>query len=235
MTAIKRSALRPRARRIALVSIVAAAGLVLAACGNDDDMSGMDHGSKGKSSASASASSGENPAPGTFNDADVKFAQMMIPHHEQAIEMSELADGRAEDAKVKTLAGNIEKAQGPEIKKMKSWLKAWGKPESGSSMPGMDHGGSSMPGMDHGSGGSGDSGMAGMMSDKDMKELKAAKGTDFDKMFVEMMIGHHNGAIDMAKDEQKSGKNATAKKLADDVVKDQTAEVKQLQGILDKL
>ncbi|WP_055548612.1 DUF305 domain-containing protein [Streptomyces sp. NBRC 110028] len=225
MTAIKRSTLRPRARRIALVSTVAAAGLVLAACGNDDDMSGMDHGSKGKSSASASATTGENPAPGAFNDADVKFAQMMIPHHEQAVEMSKLADDHAEDAKIKTLAGDIEKAQDPEIKKMKSWLKAWGKPESGSSMPGMDHG----------SGSSDNSGMAGMMSDKDMKELKAAKGTDFDKKFAQMMIDHHNGAIDMAKDEQKNGKNATAKKLADDVVKSQSTEVKQLQGILDKL
>ncbi|WP_262706050.1 MULTISPECIES: DUF305 domain-containing protein [Streptomyces] len=236
MTAIKRSTLRPRVRRIALVSTVAAAGLVLAACGNDDDMSGMDHGSKSKSSASASATTGENPAPGTFNAVDVKFAQMMIPHHEQAVEMSKLADDRAEDTKIKTLAGDIEKAQDPEIKKMKSWLKAWGKPESGDSMPGMDHGSdSSMPGMDHGSSGSDDSDMAGMMSDKDMKELKAAKGTDFDKMFAQMMIDHHNGAIDMAKNEQKSGKNATAKKLADDVVKGQTAEVKQLQGILDKL
>ncbi|MGW3429282.1 DUF305 domain-containing protein [Streptomyces melanosporofaciens] len=234
MTTIKRSALRPRVRRIALVSTVAAAGLVLAACGNDDDMSGMDHGSK--SSASASATTGEKPAPGTFNDADVKFAQMMIPHHEQAVEMSKLADERAEDAKIKTLAGDIEKAQDPEIKKMESWLEAWGKPESGSSMPGMDHGSdSSMPGMDHGSGSSGNSGMPGIMSDKDMKELKAAKGTDFDKMFAQMMIDHHNGAIDMAKDEQKNGKNATAKKLADDVVKNQTIEVKQLQGILDKL
>ncbi|EXU62728.1 hypothetical protein Z951_39805 [Streptomyces sp. PRh5] len=236
MTAIKRSTLRPRVRRIALVSTVAAAGLVLAACGNDDDMSGMDHGSKSENSASASATTGENPAPGTFNDADVKFAQMMIPHHEQAVEMSKLADEQAEDAKIKTLAGDIEKAQDPEIKKMKSWLKAWGKPESGSGMPGMDHGSdSSMPGMDHGSGSSDNSGMPGMMSDKDMKELKAAKGADFDKMFAQMMIGHHNGAIDMAKDEQKNGKNATAKKLADDVVKTQTAEVKQLRGMLDKL
>ncbi|MGA6157202.1 DUF305 domain-containing protein [Stenotrophomonas sp. NPDC087984] len=234
MTTIKRSTLRPRVRRIALVSTVAAAGLVLAACGNDDDMSGMDHGSE--SSASASATTGEKPAPGTFNDADVKFAQMMIPHHEQAVEMSKLADERAEDAKIKTLAGDIEKAQDPEIKKMESWLKAWGKPESGSSMPGMDHGSdSSMPGMDHGSGSSDNSGMPGIMSDKDMKELKAAKGTDFDKMFAQMMIDHHNGAIDMAKDEQKNGKNATAKKLADDVVKNQTSEVKQFQGILDKL
>ncbi|MDW6063912.1 DUF305 domain-containing protein [Streptomyces sp. FXJ1.4098] len=226
MTAIKRSMRRPRVRRIALVSTIAAAGLALAACGSNDDMGGMDHGSK--SSASASATAGENPAPGAFNDGDVTFAQMMIPHHEQAVQMAKLADDRAEDAEIKTLAGDIEKAQDPEIRTMKSWLKAWGKPESGSGMPGM-------PGMDHGSGSSDDSGMSGMMSDKDMKELEAAKGADFDKMFARMMIDHHNGAIDMAKDEQKNGRNATAKKLAADVVKNQTAEVKQLKLILEKL
>lgn len=74
-----------------------------------------------------------------------------------------------------------------------------------------------------------------MMSEQDMKDLMAAKGTDFDRKFAEMMIEHHNGAIDMAKDEQKNGRNAAAKKLTDDVVKNQSAEVKQMQGILDRL
>ncbi|GAA0491532.1 DUF305 domain-containing protein [Streptomyces olivaceiscleroticus] len=228
MNAVKRTVNRRRTRRIALVGTVAAAGLLLAACGGNDDMSGMDHGSK---SPSASATSGSNPAPGAANDADVMFAQTMIPHHEQAVKMSRLAAGRAKDAEVKDLAGKIEKAQGPEIEKMKSWLKAWGEPTSPSG--GTDH--SSMPGMDHGSGGSEGTGMSGMMSDEDMEDLKAAKGTDFDKMFAKMMIDHHNGAIDMAKDEQKNGKNTTAKKLADDVVKAQSTEVEQLNKILDRL
>ncbi|MER7394162.1 DUF305 domain-containing protein [Streptomyces sp. NPDC000151] len=237
MTAIKRSMRRPRARRVALVGVVATAGLVLAACGNNDTSTPEHHGAK--ASASATRSAGDNPAPGAFNNADVKFAQLMIPHHQQAVAMSELADGRAKDPQVKDLATEIEKAQGPEIEKMRSWLKAWGKPESSSSMPGMDHGSgsdsSSMPGMDHGSGSSDGSGMSGMMSAKDMDELKAATGTDFDTMFVKMMIDHHNGAIDMAEDEQKNGKNATAKKLADDVVKNQKAEVERMNKILDRL
>ncbi|MBT2452334.1 DUF305 domain-containing protein [Streptomyces sp. ISL-43] len=147
----------------------------------------------------------------------------MIPHHEQAVEMAKLADGRAQDAEVKTLAGAIERAQDPEIQTMKSWLKAWGKPESSSSMPGMDHGAS------HGSG------MAGMMSEQDMKDLAAAEGTDFDKKFAQLMIAHHNGAIEMAKVEQKDGKNATAKKLADDVIKNQSAEIDQFNKILARL
>ncbi|MFJ3620669.1 DUF305 domain-containing protein [Streptomyces iakyrus] len=226
MTAHNPALRRRLPRRIAIVSTVAAGGLLLAACGGDD-MEGMDHGSGTSASATSTPTAGDNPAPGAFNDADVMFAQMMIPHHEQALEMSKLADGRASDAEIKTLAADIEKAQDPEIQTMKSWLKAWGKPESAEeSMPGMDHGSG---GMDHGSG------MSGMMSDEDMKKLEAAKGTEFDRMFAEMMVGHHKGAITMAEDEQKNGRNATAKKLAADVVKTQSAEVEKFQKILDRL
>jgi uncharacterized protein (DUF305 family) len=230
MTAYKHALNRRLRRRLAVVGAITAGGLLLAACGGDD-MKGMDHGSGNSASASASASptreTGESPAPGAFNDADVMFAQMMIPHHEQALEMARLADGRASDAEIKTLAAEIEKAQDPEIRTMKSWLKAWGKPESaGESMPGMDHGSG---GTDHGSG------MPGMMSDEDMKKLEAAKGTEFDRMFAELMIEHHEGAITMAEDEQKKGRDAAAKKLAADVVKAQSAEVEQFEKILDRL
>jgi uncharacterized protein (DUF305 family) len=151
----------------------------------------------------------------------VTFAQMMIPHHEQALEMAKLADGRASDAEIKDLAGKIEQAQDPEIKTMKGWLESWNQPTAMESMPGMDHG----------TGHGGD----GMMSDADMEELKAMKGTEFDKIFAEMMIEHHNGAITMAKDEQKNGENADAEKMAGDIAKGQSAEVKQLQSILDRL
>jgi uncharacterized protein (DUF305 family) len=226
MTAHNPAPRRRLRRRIALVSAVAAGGLLLAACGGND-MEGMDHGSGSSASAASTQAAGDNPAPGTFNDADVMFAQMMIPHHEQALEMAQLADGRASDAEIKTLVADIEKAQDPEIQTMKSWLKAWGKPESAEeSMPGMDHGSG---GMDHGSG------MAGMMSDEDMQKLEAAKGTEFDRMFAEMMIDHHEGAITMAQDEQKNGRNATAKKLAADVVESQSAEVQKFKKILDRL
>ncbi|MFJ5997306.1 DUF305 domain-containing protein [Streptomyces sp. NPDC092370] len=221
MTAYKHALNRRLSRRLAVVGAITAGGLLLAACGGND-MEGMDHGSGSAASASSSPtqSTGENPAPGAFNDADVMFAQMMIPHHEQALEMSKLADGRASDAEIKTLAAEIEKAQDPEIQTMKSWLKVWGKPESaGESMPGMDHG----------------SGKSGMMSDEDMKKLDAAKGTEFDRMFAEMMIEHHKGAIIMAEDERKKGRNATAKKLAGDVVSAQSAEVEKFEKILDRL
>ncbi|WP_217241995.1 DUF305 domain-containing protein [Streptomyces sp. AC555_RSS877] len=214
MTALTHAPRRKPVRRAAAVGVVAAAALLLSACSDDGDMSGMDHGSGSSASASETAESGS----AGFNDADVTFAQMMIPHHQQALEMAELADGRALDAELKDVAAKIEKAQDPEIRTMTGWLKSWNKPTSAGSMPGMDHG-------------SGD----GMMSDADMKHLTSMKGAEFDKMFAEMMIEHHNGAISMAEGEQKSGKNADAVKMAGNIVKGQSAEVKQLQSILDRL
>ncbi|GGY55837.1 DUF305 domain-containing protein [Streptomyces tanashiensis] len=209
------------ARKSALTVAVTATALLLAACGAEDGTSGMDHGGASPSvtvSPSATTTPGagaEAGAPGAFNDADVMFAQMMIPHHEQALEMAGLADGRAEDPEVKKLVAAIERAQDPEIQRMKAWLKGWGKPESAA----------------HGSG----HGMSGMMSDQDMKDLAAAKGKAFDRTFAELMIAHHDGAVAMAKDEQRNGRNATARKLADDVVRTQSAEVAQLRTILDRL
>ncbi len=216
MTAFTHAPRRGPVRRATAVGVVAAAALLLSACSDDGDMSGMDHGSGSSSSASASATA--EPGSAGFNDADVTFAQMMIPHHQQALEMAGLADGRALDAELKDVAAKIEKAQDPEIRTMTGWLESWNKPTSAGSMPGLDHG-------------SGD----GMMSDADMKHLTSMKGAEFDKMFAEMMIEHHNGAISMAEGEQKSGKNADAVEMAGDIVKGQSAEVKQLLSILDRL
>lgn len=197
-------------RKLALTGAVAAAGLLLAACsGSGDSMAGADHG--GKTSAAAPSASAST---GSFNDADVMFAQMMIPHHEQALEMAKLADGRAEDAEIKELVGEIEQAQDPEIQKMKGWLKAWGKPEA---MTGAGHG------------------MAGMMSDTDMADLAASKGKEFDRKFAELMIAHHEGAVEMARTEQTDGRDAAAKKVADDVVRTQAAEIARLKKILERL
>ncbi|TGB09544.1 DUF305 domain-containing protein [Streptomyces sp. MZ04] len=206
-------------RRIALAGVVAAGSLLLAACGNGDDaMGGMDHGSD--STAAASKEPGKDAdTSADFNDADVTFAQGMIPHHQQAIEMSELAETRASDAEIKKLAGQIKKAQGPEIKTLQGWLKSWDKPTGMES--GMDH-------SEHG-------GMGGMMSEQDMKDLEAAKGAKFDRAFAEMMIEHHNGAIEMAEDEKKNGKSADAKKMAEAIIKGQSTEVARFEKILDRI
>lgn len=220
MTSFTRASLRRKpARHLAACGVVAAGALFLAACGGETG--GMEHGSHDSSAPATKGRSGNSGRTANFNDTDVTFAQMMIPHHEQAVEMAQLAEGRASDAEIKELATQIEKAQDPEIKTMKGWLESWKQPTSPESMPGMDHGG-------HGNG-------DGMMSDADMEDLKAMKGTEFDKAFAEMMIEHHEGAITMAQEEQKNGKNADAKALADAIVKGQSAEVEQLQGIVDRL
>ncbi|APE25542.1 MULTISPECIES: DUF305 domain-containing protein [Streptomyces] len=220
-----RSFTRRTARKFALAGAATATGLLLTACGSDDGASGMDHsGTSASATVSTAApsatpsgpSSSGAPASGDFNDADVMFAQMMIPHHEQALEMAGLAAGRAEDPEVRKLVAAIERAQDPEIQKMKAWLKGWGRPESAG----------------HGSGGHG---MAGMMSEQDMKDLAGLKGRAFDRKFAELMIAHHDGAVAMAKDERNNGRNATAKALADDVVRTQSAEVAALKKILDRL
>ncbi|MFE9876204.1 DUF305 domain-containing protein [Streptomyces sp. NPDC005784] len=212
----------PARHRVVAVGLVAVGALLLAACGSagdDEGMRGMHHGGDTSSATATAGAAGS----GGFNDADVTFAQMMIPHHRQAVEMAELADGRAADAEIKDLAGRIEKAQDPEINTMTGWLKSWNKPTNGGSMAGTD----GMGGMDMG----GD----GMMSDKDMTRLKALKGRAFDTMFARMMIDHHNGAITMAKTERSGGKNTETKKLADDIVTGQSAEVSRLRSILDRL
>ncbi|WP_031007421.1 DUF305 domain-containing protein [Streptomyces sp. NRRL F-5727] len=208
-----RTLLNRTTRTLGLAGAVTATALLLAACGDDAAMSGMDHGGATASATAPAASSAAPSASGAFNDADVMFAQMMIPHHEQALEMAKLADGRAEDDGVRKIVAAVEKAQDPEIQKMKAWLKGWGKPESA----GTGHA------------------MAGMMSEQDMKNLAAAKGGNFDRAFAELMIAHHEGAVEMAKDEQQNGANAEAKALAGEVVRAQTAEIAELRTILDRL
>ena len=202
-------------RRSLLGGAAALAALILAAgCGDDTGMPGMDHGAANAPTTAASSS-----AASEFNDSDVMFAQMMIPHHLQAVAMADLAATRANDPELKSLAAQIKAAQAPEISTMTGWLTAWGRPTAPPTASG---------GHDHG-------GMPGMMSEQDMNALTSATGTDFDRKFTEMMIGHHNGAIEMAKTEQTSGSNPQAKELATQIEKSQTAEVKQLQSILDRL
>lgn len=200
-------------RRTALVASAGAASLVLAACGSNGDASaGHDgHGSSAPASASATASQGKHSA------ADVAFAKGMIPHHRQAVEMADLAPGRAESAEVKKLAGEIKKAQDPEIKTLSGWLTSWGEevPAEGA----MDH---SM----HGTGG--------MMTAEDMDSLKKASGKAFDTAFMEMMIKHHEGAVEMAKTEKADGSFPDAKKMADAIITSQTAEISQMNSLLGK-
>ncbi len=200
-----------RIRTTLVLTGALAAALTLAGCSSDSgSMSGMDHGS----------SSTVAPSPGvdasSFNDQDVMFAQMMTAHHQQAIEMSDMLlskSGVNED--VAAFAEKIKAAQQPEIETMTGWLESWG--ESTDSMSGMDHSG------------------GGMMSDDDMAALEQADGPAAGKLFLEQMIQHHQGAIDMAQTEADSGENSDAVALAKKIVTDQTAEIAEMQSMLASL
>jgi uncharacterized protein (DUF305 family) len=187
---------------------VLTAGVALAGCSGNS--SGHDMSGTTTSTGAAAAPAGDQ------NYADIKFAQDMIPHHAGAIEMAKLAQGRTSNTKVLDLASRIEKAQDPEIKTMTEWLKSWGADGPTMSMPGMDHG-TSMPGM---------------MTSAEMTSLQQAKDAAFDRMFLEMMIKHHQGAIDMANTELQQGKNADAKKLAQAIITAQQTEITEMQGLL---
>lgn len=207
---------RSLVRRASLVATAVAASLVLAACGSDG---GSDSGSAAQTSASASAEA----TAGAHNDQDVSFAQGMIPHHQQAIQMAKMAAAQASSAEVKDLASRIEKAQDPEITTMSGWLKAWGE-DVPSSMPGMDHG------MEH----SGSSDMPGMMDAEDMDKLMDASDKDFDTMFLTMMVEHHEGAVEMATTEKEKGQYGPAKKMAGDIITAQNAEIEEMNKLLGK-
>lgn len=171
----------------------------------------------GCGSSNSSRDSGSHPSANTsaHNSVDVEFAQMMIPHHEQAIEMAALVATRAGSGAVKSLATDIDGAQGPEITTMTGWLKAWGQPTS--HMGGMHMGHGSMPGL---------------MSNEDMSILKTLTGKAFDKQFLTMMVSHHRGAILMAQKEKKDGKNSEAVALAKRIATSQAAQITEMRKLL---
>lgn len=188
--------------------VVPAAALTLTACGSGNK---NDHAMSGHSMAGHSMGTSSAPATAGHNAQDVMFAQMMIPHHQQAIVMAKQAATKASSPQVKKIARQIEHAQGPEIQTMTGWLQTWG-----ASKPSGD-------GMHMGDG---------MMSDQDMKKLDRLSDKSFDQAFLEMMIKHHQGAITMAKTEQAQGSSADAKALADSIVTSQSAEITTMQKLL---
>lgn len=186
-------------------------GAVLAGCSSTGTDSGHDM-------SSVSSTTGAPAGQAGHNQADVTFAQQMIPHHQQALDMAELVSSRTTNVKVVDLAGRIHKAQDPEIQRMTGWLTTWGAAatSTGMTMPGMSNG-QSMPGM---------------MSDADMSKLQGMKGVEFDRMWLQMMIQHHQGAIDMAKTELAQGSSADAKTLAQKIIDGQQAEITEMNGLL---
>ncbi|MFF4710938.1 DUF305 domain-containing protein [Streptomyces eurythermus] len=205
---------RTLTRRAALATAAVTSALVLAACGgNSDDNGGSGTGHTGHGASAASATPSASAE--AHNAQDVAFAKGMIPHHQQALEMAELAADRASSPRVKDLAARIEKAQDPEIRTLTGWLKAWGEQPP---MAGMDH--------------SGHAGMSGMMSEVDMAALKKADGKDFDTRFLSLMAEHHQGAVEMATTEKQRGRSDDAKAMADAIITAQNAEIKEMKQLL---
>ncbi|MFI8962467.1 DUF305 domain-containing protein [Streptomyces sp. NPDC053493] len=145
------------------------------------------------------------------NGADFAYVQMMIEHHQQALTMTALAPERVRSAQVRKVAERIAAAQGPEIGAMEGWLKNNGGPRPQS---GHDH--HTMPGM---------------ATEAQLAELRAAKGEAFDRLFLKLMITHHQGAVEMAADVLSQGNNVLVEEMANDVIAQQTAEINRMRGL----
>ena len=193
-----------------------AVALLLAGCSDGDsdtatpptgtDMSGMHH---DPSSGTAA------PTRTDFDDADVTFLQMMYPHHTQAVDMAKLVPDRSRDDQLRTLADSVQQAQTPQLQQFTELLRSFGKPAPDTTgHEGMGHG------------------MPGMMSPDRMTALQNATGAQFDRLWLEMMIDHHQGAIEMANTELAQGTNPDTKRLAQDIASAQRAEIDRMHDML---
>ena len=196
--------------RLAVSTAVVALTAMLAACGSDDASSSAD------TSAVTQAQAPAGTGAVTLNEADVEFAQGMIGHHEQAIEMSEIAldPTRGASLEVVDLATRIQAAQDPEVEVMTAWLTAAGEPI----VMDMSSGEMSM--------------MEGMMTAEQMDAMAAVMGAEFDTMWLEMMIAHHQGAVAQAETVKAAGSNADVVALADQIIAAQQAEITEMQALL---
>lgn len=205
-------------RRLAAPAAVLALALTLAACSADADEAPNAPESQA-TTEDDSAAGADDPA--AHNEADTEFAQMMIVHHQGAIEMAELAVEQASTEEVRALGERIAAAQGPEIDLMSGWLDTWGEEQpDDADMGGMGHEGMDMDGMDQSA---------------VMAELSGLTGAEFDRRFLELMIEHHKGAIVMAETERGEGQNSDATGLSQKIIDDQTAEITEMTNLLNSL
>jgi uncharacterized protein (DUF305 family) len=194
------------ARVLAVLAALAAA-LFLSSCSSTDSDGDADH------------EQPETPVitgqPAGYNADDVTFATNMIPHHQQAVELSALVPDRSANPELIALAEQISGAQQPEIDTMKVFLVQWNEnPDTNSGHAG--HGGT----------------MQGMVDEATMTKLESLNGSEFDTLWLESMISHHQGAIEMAKAETANGENVDAKRLAQTIIDTQQAEIGQMKQML---
>jgi uncharacterized protein (DUF305 family) len=184
---------------LGIILVLVLAVVFLLAGNSGSPMSHSGHGSM----------SSEDDASGTYTDDELMFASMMIPHHSQAVTMSELALANTTNPEILSLATAIRDAQAPEIEQMQSWLDASSYSESHAHH--ME--------------------MSGMLTDEEIAELSSVKGETFDRLFLEGMIAHHEGAIDMIS-MIKNSTNSEVKKLSVDILTSQSAEIEAMKALL---
>ncbi|MEV6301623.1 DUF305 domain-containing protein [Actinoplanes sp. NPDC051861] len=168
-------------------------------------------GKPGESAAVSDAGQVRAPDGSTYNTIDATFAQMMIAHHIQALQMAELAPSRAGNSQLKALAARMQAAQQPEIEYLRDWLADRGKPESD---PSHDH--STMPGM---------------QTEAALAALTGSSGADFDQRFVTMMSDHHRGALQMATDVLNGGTDRMLSEFANEMAVEQSAEINRMADL----
>ena len=208
-------------RHTGLIGAVLLSGaFLLGACSSHSSSGSGSHSAMNNGSPSLSI-----PTNAEFNATDVGFAQGMIPHHGQAIEMADMAVAANAGPQVLALAERIKAAQNPEIQTMSTWLRQWNQ-----TVPDVAQG--SMANDSHDMADMGGMMMDGMMSKADMTRLAASKDAAYDRLWVELMIQHHEGAVRMAKDEVAEGKDPAARALASSIVISQETEIREMNALL---
>ncbi|MFI7742139.1 DUF305 domain-containing protein [Kocuria rhizosphaericola] len=226
-------------RSTTLTTLALASALVLAGCGSAGEEStgaapeagtpaatgtaDATSASPSGSAADATQASPSGSAAGIsaeHNDADVMFAQMMIPHHEQAVQMSEILLGKdLVPGEVRDLAERVVDTQEPEMERMRAMLAAWEAPATPEASA-AEHGG-------HGSG---------MVDEQGMNWLREAEeGPEAARLYLEQMTQHHEGAIEMARDQVQDGSNPQALELAQEIVRAQETEIAEMERMLQEL
>lgn len=222
-----------RGLRVGAAGVGATLALLLAGCsdvGTDtaESTQGQDATSQHTDDGHHGAHDGAHG--GAHNDADATFARDMVPHHEQAIVMSDIILAKQGiDPRVTELATQIKNAQGPEIATMQGWLTQWGVPAS------SGHEGHDMGGRDMGGQGMTDHAAMGMMTDAQLEQLRQAQGVDAARQFLEGMIVHHEGAVTMAQTEVENGQAEDAVRLAREIIETQQREIDTMRQILGSL
>lgn len=191
---------------LSISAALMAGSLLLAGC----TPAGMDHAGGDHASGMEASPQATSQA---HNSADTMFAQMMIPHHEQAVEMSEIMmDKDMLSPELESLATEIKDAQAPEIALMESWLTTWGEPRTRGHEMEMD----------------------GMLGAAELESLKSASGSQAEELFLQQMIEHHLGATKMAEEVLASGKDPKVLELSREIISAQNAEISQMREMLKK-